>query len=116
MNPMRANQPFEPGAGRVSDRQSGGGRGWILCGIGILALAFNHWRATSDGKVSFWFLLFGPLFVLLGLGTVYDFRVFKAVGKDAKSVPTRFRVIGALLVTASLVISGWLAFGYYRIN
>jgi hypothetical protein len=69
---------------------------------------------VTDSKVSFWLLVLGPVLFLFGLAAVYDLRILRAAGKDAKSVPLRFRAFAAAVALVSLLLSAWLFFGFYR--
>lgn len=102
--------------------ESGDGPGRKLWGLflfvlGVVMLVLNHWNATSESKVSIWFLLFAPTFCLLGLGTLFDERILAAAKADeAATVPPGPKIAATLLVVAGLVISFWLMLSFYKVR
>jgi archaellum biogenesis protein FlaJ (TadC family) len=92
------------------------GKALLIAVIGAAFLVINHWSATNEGKVYMWFVFMGPMFLLLGLGGLFEPRLAQAIGDKGRHFPAHIKFIGGILALSGLLISAYLALGVYRLQ
>ena len=85
-------------------------------GLGLFLLILNHWKAVDQGRVSLKAIFFGTLILFIGLAGFYDVRVVQGMGRQARHLPSRFRILAFLFALSWLTVTAWLIFVFYGVR
>lgn len=88
----------------------------LIVGVTGGVLAVNHYNAMDSGKVYLWAILLAPMLFLLGIGGLFDPRIALSIGPKGQHFPLKIKVIGGLLAVAGMLVSAYLALGFYRVQ
>jgi hypothetical protein len=71
----------------------------------LVGLAVNHVAGPMPTIGRLLILCFGPLGLMLGIGGLIEPKIMWAVGKYGKTLPGIYKISGALLVAAGVIIT-----------
>lgn len=84
-----------------------------MAAASALGLVANHFMIGSLGTASLMILCLAPIALLLGIGGAVEPKILWAMGKYGEHLPMQYKVVGALLGVAGLLLALALIFLVY---